>query len=573
MERDLAIVYKSELYKVNKILNKLKEIGLDTTNYENAVYNIEDKCCTSNKEDLEKSFDTPFVVDYLEANYSKAINNLKIIEKELSKYEVYMKVSSFTSLLKNIIESNNITSKELEELSPQLISILNSLKKSNTLDYSAEGNIVDSIYEVTYYLLKEEIKLNKKSLFDSLIKDEVHTMYLDKEISKELNKLDKNDPKNNEIFNRKNTLDLNGINSHYLDYELLSLLVHPIKKKQETKDITKLKPLYDRINNELFIYGQDISKIHYNISDYEEEVINLKKPLRYIKNIGSIILSASIITTLIGGAYRLGKHAANETSSLKSTTITTYDTRDNSENTTEPFYGSSEEYTDGIIVTKYEPYRKKIGGFYRYVTTYNLGEANELSNEDILNLNFEGLGIDGKQEKETKDTLTYENVYNDIYYIITRTSVNENDVIISKGYLVLYILLSEILAAIVYFFLLGLKGEMFDEVSIGLISGIIDIKKDLEDIKHYTKDKEDYINKGKKLIKEVEELLNTYDDEIRQLIKYVDSTSEHGDDKVNENLRTTLEQIYKRLSAIEEYTDNTTIKDTTTKIRKRAREI
>lgn len=573
MERDLAIVYKSELYKVNKILNKLKEIGLDTTNYENAICNIEDKCRTSNKEDLEKSFDTPFVVDYLEANYSKAINSLKIIEKELAKYEVYMKVSSFTSLLKNIIESNNITSKELEELSPQLISILNSLKKSNTLDYSTEGNIVDSIYEVTYYLLKEEIKLNKKSLFDSLIKDEVHTMYLDKEISKELNKLDKNDPKNNEIFNRKNILDLNGINSHYLDYELLSLLVHPIKKIQETKDITKLKPLYDRINNELFEYERDISKIHYNINDCEEEIINLKKPLRYIKNIGSIILSASIITTLIGGAYRFGKHAANETSSLKSTTITTYDTRDNNETTTEPFYGSSEEYTEGIIVTKYEPYRKKIGGFYRYVTTYNLGEASELSNEDILNLNFEGLGIEGKKEKETKDTLTYENVYNDIYYVITRTSIDENDSIISKGELVLYILFSEILAAIVYFFLLGVKGEMFDEVSIGLISGIIDIKKDLENIKHCNENKEDYINEGKKLIKEVEELLNTYDDEIRQLIKYVDFISKHGDDKVSENLRTTLEQTYKKLSAIEEYTDNTTIKDTTTKIRKRAREI
>lgn len=45
---------------------------------------------------------------------------------------------------------------------------------------------------------------------------------------------------------------------------------------------------------------------------------------------------------------------------FKSTTITTYDTRDNSENTTEPFYGSSEEYTDGIIVTKYRTYRKKL---------------------------------------------------------------------------------------------------------------------------------------------------------------------------------------------------------------------
>ncbi len=405
MERDLAIIYKSELYKVNKILNKLKEIGLDTTNYENAVYNIEDKCCTSNKEDLEKSFDTPFVVDYLEANYSKAINNLKIIEKELSKYEVYMKVSSFTSLLKNIIESNNITSKELEELSPQLISILNSLKKSNTLDYSAEGKLIDNIYKVTYYLLKEEVKLELTSLYDELSKDSIHTTYLDKEISSELDSLDKNDTKNNDIFNRRDLIDSNGINSHYLDYELLSLIVGSKTKEKTREDITELYQLYKTIKFELFKHSNRIDLCYNWAKDYREERVSLKKPFRYIKNIGSIILSASVITTLMGGAYRLAKSQAYSHPDLKSTTITTYDTRDNSEETTDPFYSDK---TEGTIVTEYEPYQKKLGGFYRHVTTYNLGEVNDLSNEEILNLNFEGLGIEGNRQRENKDTLTYD---------------------------------------------------------------------------------------------------------------------------------------------------------------------
>ena len=98
MERDLAIVYKSELYKVNKIINRLKGIGLDTTNYERLVSKIDNECSENNKRDLEKSINTPFMVDYLEANYSKAINELKNIEYELSKYEVYLKVKSFTQI-------------------------------------------------------------------------------------------------------------------------------------------------------------------------------------------------------------------------------------------------------------------------------------------------------------------------------------------------------------------------------------------------------------------------------------------------------------------------------------------
>ena len=570
MERDLAIVYKTELYKINKTIDRLKKVGLDTTKYENLIYEIDETCCQSNKEDLKKSFDTPFMVDYLEANYSKAINELKKIEHELSKYEVYLKVRSFTNVLENIISNNNLEEKEILELEPKLIGLLNSLKKSNTLDYQVEGKLIDNIYKVTYYLLKEEVKLELTSLYEELSKDSIHTTYLDKEISSELDSLDKNDVKNNDIFNRRDLIDSNGINSHYLDYELLSLIVDSTKKEKTREDITELYQLYKTIKIGLFNRSNRINLCYNWAKDYREERVSIKKSTRYIKNIGSVILSASVITTLFGGAYRLAKSQAYSHPDLKSTTITTYDTRNNSEETTEPFYSDK---TEGTIVTEYEPYQKKLGGFYRYVTTYNLGEVNDLSNEEILNLNFEGLGIEGNRQRENKDTLTYENVYDNIYYIITKTNVDENDCLVSEDNLAGYIIVSELLAAFAYFILLLIKSIKTDEISIGLISGIKNIKEDLERIKYCTASEEQYMKEGNKLVKEVEELLNTYDKEIRELIKYVDFTCKYGNDKVSENLRETLKDIYNNLSNIEEHTDNATIKNMTDRIKKRTRVI
>mgnify|MGYP001081027112 FL=1 len=92
MERDLAIIYQSELYRTKKIISKLNDIGLATGGYEDAVYDIEEACRNSNKEDLKKGIETPFLIDYLESNYSKAINSLKMLQSELSKYETYIRI-------------------------------------------------------------------------------------------------------------------------------------------------------------------------------------------------------------------------------------------------------------------------------------------------------------------------------------------------------------------------------------------------------------------------------------------------------------------------------------------------
>lgn len=562
MERDLAIIYQSELYRTKKIISKLNDIGLATGGYEDAVYDIEEACRNSNKEDLKKGIETPFLIDYLESNYSKAINSLKMLQSELSKYETYIRINSFTTLLKDIIKNNKITSERLEEIVPQLIDILNELKKNNTLIYSEEQNIVEDIYKIVYYLLKEEVKLRRSKLYDALVNDEVHSMYLDREISVELKLLDRNAPKNNDIFNRKNILDLNGIDSHYLDYELLSLLVSTTNEIKDIEDVKGLISLYQDINSKLYNYRMRID-IMSCIINGEKEMTKMNKNNNCIKSIGNVILGTAITTGLFGGAY-IG---AMDLAKAKSTIITTYDTRDNSETTTEPFY--STDYTDGVRVTKYEPYRKALEGYYRNTTDYLLKDVGDLSYEEIMKLDFDSLKIDKYTQEEFKDTLSYTNIYNDVYYNISKISVDENDFTHDKTTFWVYFTVFEFIAISIYL-TINISPYVYDSIPVGLVKGIKDINAYSKLIK--TKKKiNDNITERNRIITEVKELLDKYDYELRKLFEYTDFICEHGNDKTSTELREMLDSINKELALIEEKEQGTTIKDTVNKIKKRTR--
>lgn len=578
MERNLANIYQVELYKTKKIISKLKDLGLNTTNYENTVYDIEEICKNNNKMDLKRSFYTPFVTNYLEDNYSIAIDRLRIVQEELSKYDIYTKVSLFTNIFKNIVKDNKITPKQLDEIVPQLISVLNDLNKIKTLDYTVEKNIIENIYKITYYLLKEEIKLDKTTLYNFLLKDEVNTIYLDKEISIELEQLNKNDTKNNDVFSRKNLLDLKGFNSHYLDYELLRLLVKVNKQEEDINELFKLTSLYQEIDNKLGIYKEKLNNISHKVKVNNDHILYYKKLSRYLKNIGRIAVSASLITALFGGAYFLARKDNYDHPSLRKTYITTYDSRDNSEKTAEAFYAKSKEYTEGVNVIKYEPYIRKNGNFYRYITTYNLGDINNLTNEEILKIDFDNLDIKSDKKKDTTDTLNYENIYNNVFYIISKVQVDNNDCIVDKEKLILDIIGIEMLATIAYIvlvhginFVIKYPNKLSYNTSIELIKGIKNIRNDIKNIKKYDREKEKYIQEKNKIISEVKDFLDKYNTELIILFNQADFICEYNDDEVAMVLRRTLESINNNLAFIEEKEQGTIVKDTVSKIRKRTR--
>jgi len=98
-----------------------------------------------------------------------------------------VRVSAFTSYLKGFINNPNKKDNDFDIYRDSLIDIINKLIKSNTLDYDVEGNIIEEIYEITYYFIKEEIKvLGYSKTLPILTNNEINIHYLDKQITREL---------------------------------------------------------------------------------------------------------------------------------------------------------------------------------------------------------------------------------------------------------------------------------------------------------------------------------------------------------------------------------------------------
>ena len=70
MEKDLANIYESELYKTKKIITKLKSSGLNTTKYEEVIKKINTELENTNIDDLANCYrgGTVFQKDYLTQN-------------------------------------------------------------------------------------------------------------------------------------------------------------------------------------------------------------------------------------------------------------------------------------------------------------------------------------------------------------------------------------------------------------------------------------------------------------------------------------------------------------------------
>ena len=171
----------------------MKEAGLNVSKYEEIYHKILNNCTHENRtipDSIINSNNNFFATDYLAANYSKAIKELELLFNELSKYEIYVRVSSFTTYLKSFIDKTDKTPNDFELYRTSLIDILNNLVKSSTLDYDVEGNIIEEMYEIAYFFIKEELKyLGYSPVLDSLRDNQIHINYLDREITRELEKI------------------------------------------------------------------------------------------------------------------------------------------------------------------------------------------------------------------------------------------------------------------------------------------------------------------------------------------------------------------------------------------------
>ena len=410
---DKAIEFESKKIEVLKAISKMKEAGLNVQKYEEIYQKILNDCTHENRTipDSIVNSKTNFATDYLVANYNGAIKELELLYTELSKYEIYVKVSSFTTYLKSFIDKPNKTQSDFEVYRPSLIDILNNLVKSNTLDYDVEGSIIEEMYKIAYYFIKEELRfLGYSPVLDSLSNNQIHINYLDREIAKELEKINFKDEKYALLLTKKKELDSLGFNASYADENFLRILV---SCKLKHKDITTIiNNLIEKVTDNLKIINESnmTNDNHYHRNQLLKEIS---------KNAALLISSLSIIIGLILGSVKLTKLAAKKYHN----TITTYSVADGIETNTE--YRDNDK--DSIKIYEINPYQKKLSNYARKVITYDVTNIDGIPLEEYLDIDLASLGIKGESTTERLNELTLNDLYEETIRYVEQIEVNKED--------------------------------------------------------------------------------------------------------------------------------------------------
>ena len=538
--QDKAIEFESTKIKVLQTINKMKEASLNVSKYEELYHKILNDCTHENKtipDSIINSNTNFFATDYLVANYSKAIKELELLFNELSKYEIYVRVSSFTTYLKSFINKTDKTPNDFDLYRTSLIDILNNLVKSSTLDYDVEGNIIEEMYEIAYYFIKEEIKfLGYSPVLDSLSNNQIHINYLDREITRELEKINFKNQKYSCLLTKKKELDSLGFNASYVNEDFLRMLVSYNLKHKDISPI--INNLIEKITDNLKIINE--GNTTYNNKYY-------KSTLRHeiSKNAALLISSLSIITGLILGSIKLTKLAATKYNN----TITTYSVEDGLEETIE--YTDNDE--DSIKIYEINPYQKKLSNYARKVITYDVTNIDGIPLEEYLDIDLASLGIKGESTTERLDELTLNDLYEETIRYVEHIEVNKEDTQTKMDVDAIFAL---IIIALIAFGLEALTEYIFYETNFNegdTISWYYATKTILEDIKSLSneriskKEKEKRLNeineKSKKLLLENKEM-------IKKLLAYYEMIK---DKKEYEEEVYKIEKVLKRVKNEPDY--------------------
>lgn len=538
---DKAIEFEAVKFKTEKIIKQMKEANLNVTKYEEIYHKIINNCNNVNKSIPDSiNSNTSFAVNYLETNYNKAIKDLELLLIELSKYEVYIQVSAFAKYLKAFINNPNKTNNDFILYRDSLIDILNKLLKSGTLDYDVEGNIIEEIYQITYYFIKEELTfIGTSETLNSLINNRIHINYLDKQISKELETINLNNPKYESLLKAKKEIDAKGINSNYVNEKFLK---HLISYKLDYQKIAELiDSLIVKANDNIHELDNLEGKLN-TIDSEQKDNYNKKKLKRNLrKNIILFITSGSIIAGLVFGSIKLSKERKYNT------TIKIYTSKN--EITSQTGYDFENE--NSVTIYELTPYEKKTHSYDDYSRTktkYSIPEIDNLPIEEYLNLDLASLGIEGAKTNERKSELNLGDLYDETIRYVRQIEVNKNDYQdgtnpLALSGVILVSLLIEMLMEVIF-----IKTKFSDNKSIiALISAIKSISHDIKCLKEDKDNKSNNLKEIASINEKCHKLLLENKNIIKKLLRYYEIIKDNPEyHKENEEIEKTLKLIRKK---------------------------
>ena len=376
---DESLEYKNRIYEIKKQLIRIKELGVDTSKYEellnNTIKDIEKSVFDANKKDVFKSA-------FVSQSYLNGLNKLERLMVLLGEYNSYYKAFN-TALYIDLSSKEEIGIDKLNKFVNDIIYSIRSLKSANHLNFEDEQLVLRKVYDVAYKLIKKEILFNCNSrLLEEIKSNNIDSGFIEELISKDIQASKNNVKLNQKLYEIKQ----NGLSSSLLDEELILLLLNQpnsvIQKEKNDRFIDMSNSIYKNSLDisESFEKGTELVK---DLSDTEKEIKSQKKDYRKerTKRIVIPLLSFSVSFTGIYATWKACKKDSYENyCDVKTKTYSTFNDNVIEKNEGKEF---TNDMNDKVMVKKYGHwiYDKDSEYGYREVTEYKVSDI--ISKKDI----------------------------------------------------------------------------------------------------------------------------------------------------------------------------------------------
>ena len=430
---DNKIRLDAEILKTRNMINKIKDLGFDTNEYELVLSEI-----------LKlKDNDNNSLISLKEASYQEILNNTYKLQEELKRESNFFKTFKAINLIEHSL-LDGLSEGELDNHINKIIEILNLIHNWKIVSDSNRNMVIDKFYEVFYQLVKLEL-LNKNNsiLLDKISNNDIDLIYLDNIIREELS--NNNELSNNQLIKERYLfLESNGLEQHFVDKGLICLIAIYQNKKN---DNTIIKTNLIECHHDITSKANKVKKLKEDIASNEKEINDASNKVReckggVIKRISSFLVTMTLLGT--GFVYAHKSYSENNQVKLYNTTIESYDSSIDS-------YSSDSEYRviednyGHVEVKVYDKIPKKqflSNDYDGYYTLYSLTSEvlKKYSLEDLINLYhtskdefYKFIINNNGQVTEGTNTLTNNQGYKDyknIFAILDKVLLNME----TKGY-------------------------------------------------------------------------------------------------------------------------------------------
>lgn len=290
---DINPVFESLVAELRKMINNICDLGIDTKEYKEKLNNIINEVYSKVEESKIKWGNNANM--FFETDYYAAIKKINQLKLELSEYNIYFKaVNTCKYLILELDDIDNLKDEgKINNYVETIIELLRNIKKNNTIYNIRTKTILKEIYDTVYQIIKLEIiKFGKSRVYEYVKDYDTDIFFLEKCVRKEIENLNLDDKKYENIQKRVYEINSYGLITNYFDIDLIKLLIaysDNIDLKEEV--VNKLKYLRKEINN-------NVSKLEKDMVNFKSLKTNLKK-VKYKLNKARMSILSNLFSFVI----------------------------------------------------------------------------------------------------------------------------------------------------------------------------------------------------------------------------------------------------------------------------------